>query len=247
MKNSKKEALKQFLEEWLKNQQAKRMKEKEEVVVEEEEEVCVEPFVFLDENGNVVDYNLLLVDDEELAEFMNLYDVLDAEVCPSVEDESHIEEEKEEIEYMPLDGVQLNEEELEYYKSVAENIKPINPDLVVPCIVNGEERTLVDGLNCNIKQLPILGVSLISPLNLEVLKVVFDSDMESESEMEVHVILRSVTNQTIVYKFTLGTLLDNGLLAVVDNNEIELSAVEYRGITKEVDAKELAKIFTITI
>lgn len=242
MKNSKKEALKQFLEEWLKNQQAKRMKEKEEVV-EEEKEVCVEPFVFLDEEGNVVDYKLLLADDEELAEFMNLYDVLDAEVCPSVEDEPCTKEE----EYMPLDGVQLSEEELEYYKSVAENIKPINPDLVVPCIVNGEERTLVDGLNCNIKQLPILGVSLISPLNLEVLKVVFDSDMESESEMEVHVILRSVTNQTIVYKFTLGTLVDNGLLAVVDNNEIELSAVEYRGITKEVDAKELAKIFTITI
>lgn len=237
MKNSKKEALKQFLEEWLKNQQAKRMKNKE-----EDKEVCVEPFVFLDEEGNVVDYKLLMEDEEELAEFMNLYDVLDAEVCPSVEDEPCTEEE----DCIPLDGVQLSEEELEYYKSVAENIKPINPDLVVPCVVNGEERTLVDGLNCNIKPLPILGVSLISPLNLEVLKVVFDSDMESESEMEVHVILRN-TKQTIVYKFTLGLLLDNGLLAVVDNAEIELSAVEYRGITKEVDAKELAKLFTITV
>lgn len=238
MKNSKKEALKQFLEEWLKNQQAKRMKDKE-----EDKEVCIEPFVFLDEEGNVVDYKLLMEDEEELAEFMNLYDVLDAEVCPSVEDEPCT---KEEEEYMPLDGVQLSEEELEYYKSVAENIKPINPDLVVPCVVNGEERTLVDGLNCNIKQLPILGVSLISPLNLEVLKVVFDSDMESESEMEVHVVLRN-TKQMIVYKFTLGLLLDNGLLAVVDNAEIELSAVEYRGITKEVDAEELVKLFTFTV
>lgn len=238
MKNSKKEALKQFLEEWLKNQQAKRMKDRE-----EDKEVCVEPFVFLDEEGNVVDYKLLMEEEEELAEFMNLYDVLDAEVCPSVEDEPCT---KEEEEYMPLDGVQLSEEELEYYKSVAENIKPINPDLVVPCVVNGEERTLVDGMNCNIKPLPILGVSLISPLNLEVLKVVFDSDMESESEMEVHVILRN-TKQTIVYKFTLGLLLDNGLLAVVDNDEIELSAVEYRGITKEVDAEELVKLFTFTV
>lgn len=242
MKNSKKEALKQFLEEWLKNQQAKRMKYKEDDK-EEDKEVCIEPFVFLDEEGNIVDYKLLMEDEEELAEFMNLYDVLDAEVCPSVEDEPCI---KEEIEYMPLDGVQLSEEELEYYKSVAENIKPINPDLVVPCVVNGEERMLVDGLNCNIKQLPILGVSLISPLNLEVLKVVFDSDMESESEMEVHVVLRN-TKQTIVYKFTLGLLLDNGLLAVVDNAEVELSAVEYRGITKEVDAEELVKLFTFTV
>lgn len=242
MKNSKKEALKQFLEEWLKNQQAKRMKNKEE---EEEKEVCIEPFLLLDEEGNIVDYKLLMEDEEELAEFMNLYDVLDAEVCPSVEDEPCTKE--EETEYMPLDGVQLSEEELEYYKSVAENIKPINPDLVVPCIVNGEERTLVDGLNCNIKPLPILGVSLISPLNLEVLKVVFDSDMESESEMEVHVILRNDTKQTIVYKFTLGMLLDNGLLAVVDNAEVELSAVEYRGITKEVDAEELVKLFTFTV
>lgn len=238
MKNSKKEALKQFLEEWLKNQQAKRMKDRE-----EDKEVCIEPFVFLDEEGNVVDYKLLMEDEEELAEFMNLYDVLDAEVCPSVEDEPCT---KEEEEYMPLDGVQLSEEELEYYKSVAENIKPINPDLVVPCVVNGEERTLVDGLNCNIKQLPILGVSLISPLNLEVLKVVFDSDMESESEMEVHVVLRNA-KQKIVYKFTLGLLLDNGLLAVVDNAEVELSAVEYRGITKEVDAEELVKLFTFTV
>lgn len=243
MKNSKKEALKQFLEEWLKNQQAKRMKDKEE---DKDKEVCIEPFVFLDEEGNVVDYKLLMEDEEELAEFMNLYDVLDAEVCPSVEDEPCTKEEEEEEEYMPLDGVQLSEEELEYYKSVAENIKPINPDLVVPCVVNGEERTLVDGLNCNIKQLPILGVSLISPLNLEVLKVVFDSDMESESEMEVHVVLRN-TKQKIVYKFTLGLLLDNGLLAVVDNAEVELSAVEYRGITKEVDAEELVKLFTFTV
>ena len=241
MKNSKKEALKQFLEEWLKNQQAKRMKDKEE---DKDKEVCIEPFVFLDEEGNVVDYKLLMEDEEELAEFMNLYDVLDAAVCPSVEDEPCTKEEEEE--YMPLDGVQLSEEELEYYKSVAENIKPINPDLVVPCVVNGEERTLVDGLNCNIKQLPILGVSLISPLNLEVLKVVFDSDMESESEMEVHVVLRN-TKQKIVYKFTLGLLLDNGLLAVVDNAEVELSAVEYRGITKEVDAEELVKLFTFTV
>lgn len=242
MENSKKEALKQFMEEWLKNKQAKRMKEKE----VEEEEVCVEPFVFLDEEGNIIDYKLLMVDNEELSEFMNLYDVLDAdgdaEVCPSVEDESYVKE--EEIEFIPLDEVQLNEEELEYYKSVAENIKPVNSELVIPCVVNGEGRMLIDGLNCNIKPLPILGVSLISPVNLEVLRVVFDSDMESESEAEVEIALKS-TKQMVVYKFELGTLLDNGLLAVVDGVEIELSAVEYRGITKEVDAEELAKLFTV--
>jgi hypothetical protein len=62
----------------------------------------------------------------------------------------------------------------------------------------------------------------------------------------VHVVLRN-TKQTIVYKFTLGLLLDNGLLAVVDNAEVELSAVEYRGITKEVDAEELVKLFTFTV
>lgn len=242
MENSKKEALKQFMEEWLKNKQAKRMKEKE----VEEEEVCVEPFVFLDEEGNIIDYKLLMVDNEELSEFMNLYDVLDAdgdaEVCPSVENESYIKE--DDIEYIPLDEVKLNEEELEYYKSVAENIKPVNSELVIPCVVNGEGRMLIDGLNCNIKPLPILGVSLISPVNLEVLRVTFDSDMESESEAEVELALKS-TKQMVVYKFELGTLLDNGLLAVVDGVEIELSAVEYRGITKEVDADELAKIFTV--
>lgn len=242
MENSKKEALKQFMEEWLKNKQAKRMKEKE----VEEKEVCIEPFVFLDEEGNIIDYKLLMADDEELSEFMNLYDVLDAdgdaEVCPSVEDELYIKE--DDIEYIPLDEVQLNEEELEYYKSVAENIKPVNSELVIPCVVNGEGRMLIDGLNCNIKPLPILGVSLISPVNLEVLRVSFDSDMESESEAEVELALKS-TKQMVVYKFELGTLLDNGLLAVVDGVEIELSAVEYRGITKEVDADELAELFTV--
>lgn len=241
MENSKKEALKQFMEEWLKNKQAKRMKERE----LEEEEVCIEPFLFLDEDGNILDYKTLMNENEELAEFMNFYDLTDvdgdAEVCPGIE-EPYIKE--DEIEYMPLDEVQLNDEELEYYKSVAENIKPVNPELFVPCVVNGEERMLMDGLNCNIKTIPVLGVALVSPLNLEVLKLSFDSDMESESEMVVDLALKS-TKQMVVYKFTLGTLLDNGLLAVVDNVELELSPVEYRGITKEVDAEELAKLFTM--
>jgi hypothetical protein len=230
-KNSKlnREALKQFLEELM----AKKFS-KEQLLhyiknYDVENEVCIEPFAYLDADGDVIPYTEL--QKQEFAEFA---DLVDLEMCPGIEiNEKEILYEEE---------VQLDKEELETIKNIADQIEPIEAGICIQCVVNGEGKYLIDNVNCNIKEVSILGLSLLTPLNLKILKVTIDSEMESEEEIEVALNLE-VDGNLVTYKFYLGVLVDAGIVSVVDNDTtIAISPVEYRGIMKQVSMEELAEL-----
>lgn len=219
-----KEALKQFLNELMDKKFSKEQLLHYLKNVEDDE-VCIEPFAFLDEDGDVVPYAEL--QPKEFAEFA---DLVDLEMCPGLElDEEKIAYEEE---------VKLSEDELEAIKQITE---PIEPVFAIPCVVNDETKYLLSGTNCNIKEVAILGLSLLTPANLKIVKVYIDSDMESEQDIEVTVTL-DVNGNLVMYKFYLGVLLNAGIVSVIDNNAIELSPVTYRGLMKPVSVEELADL-----
>lgn len=224
MNNAKKEALKQFIQELISNKYTReRIQELTDIDVEEEEKT-IEPFAFIDPMIPVEPFIDPINPVEPLFDFKTFNDVMA---------ETDITLKEEEIEYEPTD------EELEYYKKLTEDLKPVD-GLCIPCVVDGEDRVLYDGLNCNIKPVPILGINLVTPVNLKVLKVTLTSDMNSEEDIEVEFALVSEENM-ILFKQTLGELAHIGVIAVVDENEFELnlSPTGFRGITKSVDASEL--------
>lgn len=224
MNNAKKEALKQFIQELISNKYTReRIQELTDIDVEEEEKT-IEPFAFIDPMIPVEPFIDPINPVEPLFDFKTFNDVMA---------ETDITLKEEEIEYEPTD------EELEYYKKLTEDLKPVD-GLCIPCVVDGEDRVLYDGLNCNIKPVLILGINLVTPVNLKVLKVTLTSDMNSEEDIEVEFALVSEENM-ILFKQTLGELAHIGVIAVVDENEFELnlSPTGFRGITKSVDASEL--------
>ena len=222
-----KESLKQFLNELMDKKFSKEQLLHYLKNVEDDE-VCIEPFAFLDEDGDVVPYEEL--QPKEFAEFA---DLVDLEMCPG------LELDEEDILYK--EEVELDEDELEAIKQIAE---PIEPVYTIPCIVNDETKLLINGVNCNVKEIPVLGLSLLTPLNLKIVKVYIDSDMESEQDIEVTLTLE-VNGNLVMYKFRLGVLLNAGIVSVVDNNTIEISPVTYRGIMKPVSAEELADLLLL--
>lgn len=221
-----KESLKQFLNELMDKKFSKEQLLHYLKNVEDDE-VCIEPFAFLDEDGDVVPYAEL--QPKEFAEFA---DLVDLEMCPG------LELDEEEILY---EEVELDEDELEAIKQIAE---PIEPVYTIQCIVNDETKLLINGANCNVKEIAVLGLSLLTPLNLKIVKVYIDSDMKSEQDIEVTLTLE-VNDDLITYKFHLGVLLNAGIVSVVDNNAIEISPVTYRGIMKPVSVEELADLLLL--
>lgn len=187
---------------------------------EEEDEVLIEPFMLLEpENMEEVVANFTEeLTDEELHEFMNLSDVLEQ------------------------GEVDLSEEEIKELKDVADGIVPIDSEFL-ECDVLGEQRFLINNVDCNMKKVPLLGVTLITPVNLIVEKVVLDSDMRDEGDIEVTVMLETEKFR-ITYSLTLNKLISNGLLVTVPMNVelLEMSPFEFRGMTKLVDRYEMQRI-----
>lgn len=189
-------------------------------VLDEENEVAVEPFALCDVNGDIhpisseeeteVQFEEIL----ELNEFANLSDVLNEEVCPSIE---------------------INEEDIEYIKEDEHDM--------IKCVVNDKIRLLVDKSNCNIKRIPVLGVNLVSPINLLITNVYIDSNMESQDDIEVTFCFIQ-DNRSVMYKFDIGSMLEEGIVSVVENLDdvLEMSPVEYRGLIEKVNIDEINDI-----
>lgn len=188
-------------------------------MIEEEDEVLIEPFMLIDKDDCDVDnYITEIADELELHEFVNLSDVL----------------EQGEIE--------IDQDAIDELKTVANEITPVD-GAYFECDVLGESRLLIDKLNCRMKDVAILGVTLLTPVNLSVELVKFDSNMKDEGEIELTVILETDEHR-IVYSFTVEQLIKYGLLITVPMNMslLELSPFEFRGIIKQVDIEELQRI-----
>lgn len=155
---------------------------------------------------------------DELSEFMSLVDVVDIDTFPQVV---------------------INEEEIEYTEE-EEEVQHVN----INCVVNDEVKILADKVNCNIKQIPILGINLISPINLEIQYIGIGSDMESINELEVTLHLKRDDGRLVLYKLDLESLLRAGLVSIIDNlnDSIRLSALEFRGLIEKVNIDEINDI-----
>lgn len=198
MTSERKQELKNKLNELL---QEKLAKFRNRVLNDEfEEEKVVEPFLLLEPDEvdleELVKYceeeglELHFMDEAgEIHEFKNLSDVLNPEACPSVEEEPEFDIDEEEIEYIPINEVELDEQEIQELNEVAEDIKPMG--IIIPCEVNGKEKLLIETVNCNIKAIPLLGIYLVAPINIKFIRVLLDADMQSDEEIEVEFIFEN--------------------------------------------------------
>jgi hypothetical protein len=159
----------------------------------------------------------------EIHEFGNLCDV--------------VEDEIEEVHKLEIDLEEMNEQEEDdiekLVKDIAEEITPIDDIIQIPCKINNVERTLVNGVNCNIKPIPLLNVALITNLNISIIDVELNDYMMSIMDIILLIVLKIEQGQSMIIKSDVNTLYKLGLITAVDSllAEVELSPIEFRGIT----------------
>ena len=225
---------------------------------EVEEEEVVEPFLLLDPEevdlAELVKYceeeglELHFMDEVgEIHEFTNLSDVLNPEACPS-EEEPEFDINEEDIEYIPINEVELDEHEIQELSEVAEDIKPMGDVTIIPCEVNGKEKLLIETVNCNVKAIPLLGIYLVAPINIKFVRVLLDADMQSDEEIEVDFIFEDKEGVQVHMKLDLHTLVNAGIvsLACVEPDPAEplkVSPAEFRGMTVPVGINEINNLF----
>ena len=208
MEKSLKEVMEEFvnrkLEEFSSND-----KEEEDVV---EEEVCIEPFAFTDENGNVLDY-------KELKNIM-------AESVLELDDEMDIEIDEEDI---------IADE----FKEIADAIQPI--DLVLD--VNYGERHLIDKINCNIKNVPLINSYFITNRDIFIVQVTITDKMMYVNEIEISALIK-MEDKYALCTMNVGELNELGLIRVHNAlDDLEMNNVEFRGLTSTLHVEELEELF----
>lgn len=250
MSSKRKQELKNKLNELL---QEKLAKFRNRVLNDEfEEEKVVEPFLLLEPDEvdleELVKYceeeglELHFMDEAgEIHEFKNLSDVLNPEACPSVEEEPEFDIDEETKEYIPINEVELDEQEIQELNEVAEDIKPMG--IIIPCEVNGKEKLLIETVNCNIKAIPLLGIYLVAPINIKFIRVLLDADMQSDEEIEVEFIFEN-NGEQVYMKLDLHTLVNAGLVSLAciepePTEPLKVSPAEFRGMTTPVDINEI--------
>lgn len=169
-----------------------------------------------------------------------------------MDEEPTVEIREEDIEYIPINEVELDEEEIEELEELTRDLKAIEleeqemENVFVPCVVNGQEKKLEDGENCNIYKIPLLGLSIISPKNLYIVKSDLEPEMENEGEIALMIMykLESEEDKYLYYVSNIKTLVDAGLIVLVSMYELELdlTPVAFRGITAKVNLEELENL-----
>ena len=221
-KNNIKEAVSKAMEEIAKKRKAK---------LEEEEEVLIEPFLLLDPE--------MVEEIGEIQEFTNLSDIVHPEACPSVEihEEDIVPDEFK-------DSFVSTEELLD----IADEIKPLDADNIILCDVNGNERILVNGENCNIRRILLLKLVLLTPPNLQIVDdIMINGNLESIGEIELKVVF-NIDGQYIVINSNIQSLIAVGLLSVLEDDDEDViptyscSPVEWRGIVSKITLEELESI-----
>lgn len=188
------------------------------------------------------------VEEKKLPRYVDCKELVNLDV----EEEPSVEIKEEDVEYIPINEVELDEEEIEELEELTKDLKAIEleeqemENVFVPCVVNGQEKKLEDGENCNIFKIPLLGLSIISPKNLYVVKSELDPQMENEGEILLVIMyeLESEENNYLYFVSNVKTLVDAGLIVLVSMYELELdlTPVAFRGITAKVNLEELENL-----
>ena len=209
MEKSLKEVMEEFVNRKLEEFSSSNNKEEEDVV---EEEVCIEPFAFTDENGNVLDY-------KELKNIM-------AESVLELDDEMDIEIDEEDI---------IADE----FKEIADAIQPI--DLVLD--VNYGERHLIDKVNCNIKNVPLINSYFITNRDIFIVQVTITDKMMYVNEIEISALIK-MEDKYALCTMNVGELNELGLIRVHNAlDDLEMNNVEFRGLTSTLHVEELEELF----
>lgn len=181
----------------------------------------------------------------EINEFENLVDVeklekLKEDISKEMEQPTY-DFSEEEVHKLELDLEEMEE----HIKEVAEDIKLIDDMLKIKCKVNEVERMLVDEVNCNIKPILLLNVALITPLNLKIVNLELNDYMESIMDIITYILLELEEGKYVYAVADVGTLCNLGLMTAVNSlfEEIELSPIEFRGITKLTSLEEMEILF----
>lgn len=231
--------LKEKIEELVKEALEKMKSQREEFEPEEEEEVCIEPFKFLDpedEKHMEEELNKLHEEIGKLEEFKSYEEVM---MDPSVE----INE--EEIQYIPMADVKLDPEEVEALNKLAEDIKPLDDVIILPCEVMGNEKLLIETVNCNIKHIPILNIYVVAPLNVEIAKIGLNAETQSDADIEVHLIIHNPDGSMLHVLSDMATFVASGIVSLITmtgEEPLRITPSEFRGITSYVTMEEIKKI-----
>lgn len=187
----------------------------------EQEEKCIEPFAFLDEDGDVIKEN-------PNKDFVDVMEESTLEIEINEEDILYKEEKDDNIE--------------EIVKEIADEIEPINSDLMIE--INEGDKLLIDKVNCNIKHIPLLNSYYVTNKYIEIIQVNMDDTMLNDLDVMLVVFLKYGENY-VMTKMKFETLYEKGLIKVIEGwevGDIEMSNVEYRGLTTVLTTEELGEM-----
>ena len=204
------------------------------------DEVC--PALDEGEYEHYIDLNDL--SDEEYYQLLQELDAagIPYEIVNATEEKEEDEEKLVELVNYDAPSVKLTEEEIEYIEEIADKIEPIHLGRVFPCVVNGEDKYLKDGENCNFVDIPILGLTLVSPVNLTIDVLYINPNSESLEEITVLAVVHNDVSSTgFGCETTIGDLRKRGLLELFATYDLELdlTPLAFRGLTTKVDENEL--------
>lgn len=201
------------MEKSLKEVMDKFISKKLEEFENEKEEKCIEPFAFTDENGDVIGY-------KELEDIM-------AESVLELDDE--------------FDDIEINEDDIiaDEVKEIANAIQPI--DLVLD--VNYGERHLIDKVNCNIKNVPLINSYFITNRDIFIVQVTMTDEMMFVNEIEISALIK-MEDKYALCTMNVGELNELGLIRVHNAlDDLEMNNVEFRGLTSTLHVEELEELF----
>lgn len=153
--------------------------------------------------------------------------------------------EVEEVHNLELELNKLEEDNVEeLIKEIADDIKLIDDMIKIPCKINTEDRLLINTVNCNIKPIPLLNVALITNLNVNIVDVELTDYMMSVMDVNLLLTLKMEDGNLLAVKSDVNTLYKLGLITAVDSllAEIELSPIEFRGITSLLTMNEIEQL-----
>ena len=160
--------------------------------------------------------------------------VLDYKELENIMDESVIELDDE------LD-IEMDEEDIiaDEVKEIANAIQPI--DLVLD--VNYGERHLIDKVNCNIKEIPLLGTYFITNRDIFIAQVNITDAMEDVNDIEITTLIK-MEEKYALCTISVGELNEMGLIRIHNNtDDLEMNNVEFRGLTSTLHVEELEELF----
>lgn len=140
-----------------------------------------------------------------------------------------------------VDNEYLRERCLELADEVAKDDLSTTP-LSISCLVGDGHKLLVNGINCNMKRVKLNKCILVTNIGISITNMRIDENMESLDEAEVNFeICNIIPEINHMMTIRIDVLIDLGLAMWIADDvfEMEMSPLEYRGITKLCDVTEI--------